>query len=39
MKKFALLALVLAFAGIAVAGCPADNKSNAAPSNAGNAAK
>lgn len=39
MKKFALLALVLAFAGLAVAGCPDNKAGNAAPTNAGNAAK
>jgi outer membrane murein-binding lipoprotein Lpp len=42
MKKFALLALVLSFAGLVLAGCPSNNaakKSNAAntaPTNAEN---
>ncbi|MCC7508262.1 MAG: hypothetical protein IT464_02670 [Planctomycetes bacterium] len=45
MKKFALLALVLAFGGLMLAGCPDNKASNAKPSNtpasnapAGNAA-
>lgn len=38
MKKIALLALVLAFGGLVLAGCPGGNNAPA-PSNAGNAAK
>lgn len=37
MKKFAILAVVLTFAGVVVAGCPNANnagKTNGAPSNA-----
>ncbi|MBX3461466.1 MAG: hypothetical protein KF696_16085 [Planctomycetes bacterium] len=38
MKKFALLALVLAFGGVMLAGCPdnkaSNTKTNAAPTNA-----
>jgi hypothetical protein len=36
MKKFAILAVVLTFAGVVMAGCPAAN--NAKPANSGNAA-
>ena len=37
MKKIALLALVLAFGGLVLAGCPGGN--NAAPAPANNAGK
>jgi outer membrane murein-binding lipoprotein Lpp len=33
MKKFALAVMVIAFGALMVAGCPADNKANNAPSN------
>lgn len=38
MKKIALLALVLAFGGLVLAGCPGGNNTPA-PSNTGNTAK
>jgi outer membrane murein-binding lipoprotein Lpp len=31
MKKFALAVVVIAFGALMVAGCPSDNKTNAAP--------
>lgn len=41
MKKFAILAVVFAFAGVMLAGCPAANnaKPTNAPVNGANAAK